>query len=94
MEKRNICLSMTKIRSHVSFANNLREAQAKQGKILVALKWNRSTCYLKLAILIGDPVGVTTLLLLYFPLDRPKMTNALMVVLYNIRKVKRLYESE
>ena len=34
MEKRNICLTITQIRSHVNFGNNLREAKAKKGKIL------------------------------------------------------------
>ena len=30
MEKRNICLPITHIRSHVNFGNNLREAKAKK----------------------------------------------------------------
>ena len=30
MEKRNICLAITQIRSHVNFGNNLREARAKK----------------------------------------------------------------
>ena len=34
VEKRNIYLTITQIRSHVSFGNNLREAKAKKGKIL------------------------------------------------------------
>ena len=34
MEKRNVCLTITQIRSHVNFGNNLREAKAKNGKIL------------------------------------------------------------
>ena len=34
MEKRNICLAITRIRSHVNFGNNLREAKAKKGKTL------------------------------------------------------------
>ena len=68
MEKRNICLTITQIRSHVNFANNLREAKAKKKKkkvrfYFVTLKWHRLTCYVNWAILIGDPVDVTTLLL-------------------------------
>ena len=38
----------------------------KQKKVrfyFVTLKWHRSTCYVNWAILIGDPVDVTTLLL-------------------------------
>ena len=67
MEKRNICLTITQIRSHVNFGNNLREAKAKKkvGFYFVTLIWHISTCYLNWAILIGDPVDVTTLLL-YF----------------------------
>ena len=66
MEKRSICLIVTKIKSQVSFGNNLREARAKKGRFyFVTLKWYRSTCYAKWAILIGDPVDVTTLLLAY-----------------------------
>ena len=34
MEKRNICLNIIQIRSHVNFGNNLREVKAKKGKIL------------------------------------------------------------
>ena len=46
MEKKNICLTITKIRSHVNFGNNLREAKAKKVKFyFVTLKWHRSTCY-------------------------------------------------
>ena len=40
---------------------------AKQQKVrffFVTLKWQRSTCYVNWAILIGDPVDVTTLLLI------------------------------
>ena len=65
MKKRNICLTITHIRSHVTFGNNLREAKAKKVRFyFVTLKWHRSTCYLNWAILIGDPVDVTTLLLI------------------------------
>ena len=67
MEKRNICLTITQIRSHVNFGNNLREAKAKKKKVrfyFVTLKMHRSTCYVNWAILIGDPADVTTLLLL------------------------------
>ena len=32
MEKRNICLTITQIRSHINFGNNLREAKAKKKK--------------------------------------------------------------
>ena len=64
MEKRNICFTFTQIRSNVNFGNNLREAKAKKGNIFfVTLKWHRSTCYVNWAMLIGDPVDVTTLLL-------------------------------
>ena len=64
MEKRNICLSITHIRSHVTFGNNLPEAKAKKVRFyFVTLKWHRSTCYLNWAILIGDLVDITTLLL-------------------------------
>ena len=64
MEKRNICLTITQIRSHVNFGNNLREAKPKKVRFyLVTLKWHRSTCYVNWAILIGDLVDVTTLLL-------------------------------
>ena len=45
MEKRNICLTITQIRSHINFGNNLTEAKAK--KVIfyfVTLKWHRSTC--------------------------------------------------
>ena len=63
MEKRSICLTITQIRSHVNFGNNLREARAKKLRFyFVTLKWHRSTCYVNWAILIGDPVDVTTLL--------------------------------
>ena len=62
MEKRSICL--TQIRSHVNFGNNLREARAKYVRFyFVTLKLHRSTCYVNWAILIGDLVDVTTLLL-------------------------------
>ena len=64
MEKRNISLTVTKIRSHVNFGNNLREAKPKKVRFyFITLKWHRSTCYVNWAILIGDPVDVTTLLL-------------------------------
>ena len=64
MEKRNICLTITQIRSYVNFGNNLREARAKKIRIyFVTLKWHRLTCYVNWAILIVDPVDVTTLLL-------------------------------
>ena len=41
MEKRNICLTITQIRSHENFGKNLREAKAKKGKILL--------CYIEMA---------------------------------------------
>ena len=64
MEKRNICLTITQIRSHVNFGNNLREVKAKKVRFyFVTLKWHRSTCYVNRAILTGDLVDVTTLLL-------------------------------
>ena len=64
MEKRNICLIITQIRSYVNFGNNLREAKAKKVRLyFVTLKWHRSTCYVNWAILIGNLVDVTTLLL-------------------------------
>ena len=64
MEKRNICLTITQIRSHVNFGNNLPKAKPKKVRFyFVTLKWHTSTCYLNWAILIGDPVDVTTLLL-------------------------------
>ena len=34
VEKRNICLTITQIRSQVNFGNNLREAKPKKSKIL------------------------------------------------------------
>ena len=64
MEKTNICLTITQIRSHVNFGNSLRDAKAKKVRFYsVTLKWHRSTCYVNCAILIGDPADVTTLLL-------------------------------
>ena len=64
MEKRSICLTITQIRSPVNFGNNLREAIAKKVRFnFVTLKLHRSTCYVNWAILIGDLVDVTTLLL-------------------------------
>ena len=64
MEKRDICLTITQIRSHVNFGSNLREAKPKTVRFyFVILKWHRSTCYVNWAILFGDPVDVTTLLL-------------------------------
>ena len=64
MEKRNNCLTITQIRSHVNFGNNLREAKQKKVRFyFVTLKWHSSTGYVNWAILIGDPVDVTTLLL-------------------------------
>ena len=64
MEKRNSCLTIAQIRRHVNFGNNLQEAkQKKVGFYFVTLKWHRSTCYVNWAILIWDPVDVTTLLL-------------------------------
>ena len=64
MEKRNICLTITQIRNHVNFGNNLREAKPKKVRFyFVTLKWHRSTCYVNWAILIGDPVDVKTFLL-------------------------------
>ena len=49
---------------HVNFGNNLRETKAKKVTFyFVTLKWHRLTCYFNWAILIGDPVDVTTLLL-------------------------------
>ena len=64
MEKRNICLTVTQIRSHVNFGNNLLEAKPKKVRFCsVTLKWHRLTCYINWAILIGDPADVTTLLL-------------------------------
>ena len=79
MEKRNICLTITQIRSHVNFGNNLREARAKKVRFyFVTLKLHRSTCYVNWAILTGDPVDVTTLLLLeYYQIpsnDDPRLT--------------------
>ena len=41
MEKRNICLTITQIRSHVNFGNNLQEAKAN--KILF--------CYTEMALI-------------------------------------------
>ena len=64
MEKRSICLTITQIRSHVNFGNNLRETIAKKVRFnFVTLKLHRSTCYVNWVILIGDLVDVTTLLL-------------------------------
>ena len=66
MEKKNICLTITQIRSHVNFGNNLREAKPKKIRCyFVTLKWHRSTCYVNWAILIGNPVDATTLLLMF-----------------------------
>ena len=68
MEKRNICLTITQIRSHVSFGN-IYEKPNQNSKILFCytelLKWHRSTYYINWAILIGDLVDVTTLFLLF-----------------------------
>ena len=65
MEKRNICLSVTQIRSHVNFGNNLREAKPKNVRCyFVTPKWHRSTCCVNWSVLIGDPVDATTLLLI------------------------------
>ena len=78
MEKRNICLTITQIRSHVDFGNNLREAKPKNVRFyFVTLKWHRSTCYVNWAILIGDPIDVTTLLLhtIMPPTDVNRMAN-------------------
>ena len=64
MERRNICLTVTQIRSQVNFGNNLREAKAKRVRFYFdTLKLHRSTCYVNWAILIVDPVDVTILLL-------------------------------
>ena len=64
MEKRSICLTITQIRSHVNFGNNLREARAKKVRFyFVTLKLHGSTCYVNWVFLIGDLVDVTTLLL-------------------------------
>ena len=64
MEKTNICLTITQIRCHVNFGNSLRDAKAKKVRFYsVTLKWHRLTSYVNCAILIGDPVDVTTLLL-------------------------------
>ena len=64
MEKKNICLTITHIRSDVNFGNNLREAKAEKVRFyFVTLKWHISTCYVNWVILIGDPVDVTILLL-------------------------------
>ena len=58
-------LTITQFRSHINFENNLREAKAKKVRFyFVTLKWLRSTCYVNWAILIGNPVDVTTLLLM------------------------------
>ena len=63
MEKRNICLTITQIRSHVNFGNSLQEAEQKKVRFyFVTLKWHRTTCYVNWAILMGVPVDVTTLL--------------------------------
>ena len=65
MEKKNICLTITQIISHVNFGNNLREAKPKKVRFyFVTLKWHGSTCYVNWAIYTGDQVDVTTLLLL------------------------------
>ena len=60
------CHGESQIRSHVNFGNNLREAKAnKKVRFYFATqKWHRSTCYVNWAILIGDPIEVTTLLLI------------------------------
>ena len=64
MENRNICLTITQIRSHVNFGNNLRKAKQKNVRFYsVTLKWERSTSYVNLGIFTGDPVDVTILLL-------------------------------
>ena len=71
MEKRNICLSITQIRSHVNFGNSLHKPKQKKVKFyfFITLKWHGSTCYVNWAVLIGDPVDVTTLLLLLLKLS-------------------------
>ena len=64
MGKRYICLTITQIRSHVNFGNNFEKPKQKKERFYFdTLKWHRSTCYVNWAILIGDPVDVTTLLL-------------------------------
>ena len=64
MEKRNICLTTTQIRRHVNFGNNLQKPKQTNVRFyFVTLKWHGSTCYVNWAILIGDQVDVTTLLL-------------------------------
>ena len=87
MEKKSICLNISQIKSHLNFGNNLPEAKAKKVRFyFVTLKWHRSTCYVNWAILIGDLVDVTTMLLpeserltgleLPHPLPLPMSTNA------------------
>ena len=60
-------LTITQIRSHVNFGNNLREARAKKVRFFFFFfcytEMAYMTCYINWAILIGDPVDVTTLLL-------------------------------
>ena len=41
----------------------MRSQTKKERFYFVTLKWHRSTCYVNWAILIGDPVDVTILLL-------------------------------
>ena len=64
MEKRNICLTIIQIRRNVNFGNNLQMPKQKNRFYFVTLKWHGSTCYVSWSILIGDPVDVTTLLLI------------------------------
>ena len=58
VENMSIYLNITQIRSHLNFGNK------KVKFYVVTLKWHRSTCYVNWAFLIGDLVGVTTVLLL------------------------------
>ena len=66
LRKKGTFVTITQIRSHVNFGNSLREAKARKVRFyFVTLKWHRSTCYVNWVILIGDPVDVTTLLLVF-----------------------------
>ena len=57
VEKWNIYLTMTQIKSHVNFGNNLLKAKAKKVRFyFVTQKWHRSICYVNWAILIVDSV--------------------------------------
>ena len=63
MEKRSLCLNITQIKSFKLWKQFTRSQSKKVRFYFVTLKWHRSTCYVNWAILTGDLIDVTTLLL-------------------------------